>query len=155
MLTVEHSHFSLKITRFYSFSDEGEEGAKEGDKAKDGKDKKDDKKDDKKKKEEEKRKKEEKKKKELKPKVETIKEPLEFDFRPVDLAEPAEKLVKESKAKLKALSDHDEEKMKRATALNALESFVIDTRDKLYQEIYEDSATGKITILSFEMFYQE
>lgn len=46
-----------------------------------------------------------------------------------------------SKEKLKALNKHDEMKKKRETALNSLESFVIDVRDKLYQEVWEDSVT--------------
>ena len=48
---------------------------------------------------------------------------------------------KASKEKLKALNKHDELKKKRETALNSLESFVIDVRDKLYQEVWEDSVT--------------
>ena len=50
-----------------------------------------------------------------------------------DTIEPSEKFVEESRDKLKALNEHDELKKKRETALNNLESFVIDVRDKLYQ----------------------
>ena len=91
---------------------------------------------DKKKKEEKKKKTEEKKeekKKEFKPKTETIKVPLEFTVTLEDMIEPSEKTLGESREKLKALNEHDELKKKRETALNNLESFVIDVRDKLYQ----------------------
>jgi len=39
------------------------------------------------------------------------------------------------------LNERDLAKAKRETALNDLESFVIDVRDKMYQETYEDSVT--------------
>ena len=121
-----------------SVDEEGKEGEKKD--GKKGKDKgKDKKKDDKKK--EEKKKEEEPKKKEFKPKIETLKEPLEFEVRIVDMPRLTEKHVKESKEKLKALNDRDELKKKKETALNSLESFVIDVRDKMYQETYEDSLT--------------
>lgn len=112
---------------------------KDGDGKSDGKDsdkksKKDGKKkDDKSSTADKKKKEEEKKKKEFKPKTETIKVPLEFTMTIEDMTEPSEKIIEESKEKLKALNEHDELKKKRETALNNLESFVIDVRDKLYQ----------------------
>lgn len=57
------------------------------------------------------------------------------------MPEASDKLIEESKVKLKALNDFDELKKRKETALNNLESFVIDVRDKLYQEIYEQSST--------------
>merc|ERR1712241_173371 len=67
----------------------------------------------------------------------------------LDLEPLSDEQFKASKEKLKALNKHDELKKKRETALNALESFVIDVRDKLYQEVWEDSVTeeekGKIS----------
>ncbi|XP_059087977.1 hypoxia up-regulated protein 1-like isoform X2 [Tigriopus californicus] len=88
--------------------------------------------------------KEDKKKKEKaakKPKIETIKEPLEFVTKIVDLTPMSEELITESMAKLKALNDVDELKTAKETALNSLETFVIDVRDKLYQELWEKSST--------------
>ncbi len=126
-------------------SDEAKEGGdakKDDKKGKDKKDKKDKK--EKEKKDDKKEKKEEEKKVEKppkKPKIETLKETLDFEVRIVDLPRPSEKLVKESKDKLKALNERDALKKKRETALNNLESFVIDVRDKMYQETWEDSVT--------------
>ena len=102
-------------------------------------------KDEKTKKEEEKKeeKKKEEKKKPKKPKVETYKEELTYKDKVLDLAPLSEKQFSTSKEKLKALNKHDELKKKRETALNSLESFVIDVRDKLYQEVWEDSVTDE------------
>ncbi len=46
-----------------------------------------------------------------------------------------------SRSKLAKLDEHDQIKVARAQALNNLETQVIDTKDKLYQEIYEQSST--------------
>ncbi len=80
---------------------------------------------------------------EKKPKIETLKEALDFEVRIVDLPRPSDKLVKESKDKLKALNERDALKIKKETALNNLESFVIDTRERFYLEVYEDSVTDE------------
>ena len=94
-------------------------------------------------------KKKEEKKKPKKPKVETYKEELKSKEKILDLVPMTAEQFGASKEKLKALNKHDELKKKRETALNALESFVIDVRDKLYQEVWEDSVTeeekGKIS----------
>ena len=119
----------------------GEKDEKEeaSDKKKDKKDSKKDKKDKKDKKKEEK--KEEKKKKEFKPIVETIKEPLEFEYETIGLKELSTEQMENSQKKLKELNARDEEKAAKARALNNLETQVIDTREKLYEEIYEKSVT--------------
>ena len=83
----------------------------------------------------------EKPKKELKPKVETIKENLEFKVKILDSNLLTDELRSKSKQVLKALNEHDELKKKKESALNNLESFVIDVRDKLYQDVWEESAT--------------
>ena len=129
-----------------SFSAENEDG--EDDKETDAKDgdkdsKKDKKKDGDKKDADKKKKKEEKKKEPKKPKIESIKEPLEFTVRVVDMLEPSEKMLTQSREKLQALNEHDELKTKKETALNALESFGIEVRERLYQETYEESATDE------------
>jgi hypoxia up-regulated 1 len=85
--------------------------------------------------------KEEKKKAAKKPKIETYKVDLTFKEKIMDLKPASKKHIKESLAKLKVLNDHDNLKKKRETALNSLESFVIDAKDKLYQEVWEDSVT--------------
>merc|ERR1712051_246582 len=131
-------------------------GAKEGEEKKDGDDKekidlnegKSGKKDKKKKdkKDKKKEKKEEKKppvKKEFKPIVETIKEPLEFKLDLVDFSDLSSDQYVASKKKLKDLDDRDEAKAAQERAMNSLETEVIDTKDKMYQDIYEKSTTDE------------
>ena len=110
----------------------------------DKKGKKDKKKKDKKDKKKEK--KEEKKppvKKEFKPIVETIKEPLEFKLDLVDFSDLSSDQYVASKKKLKDLDDRDEAKAAQERAMNSLETEVIDTKDKMYQDIYEKSTTDE------------
>uniref|UniRef100_A0A0K2TA14 Hypoxia up-regulated protein 1 n=1 Tax=Lepeophtheirus salmonis TaxID=72036 RepID=A0A0K2TA14_LEPSM len=76
-----------------------------------------------------------------KPKIVIIKEPLEFEVVILNGAHPSEEAVNESIAKLRALDKKDDEKRERENAQNTLESFVIDMKDKLYQELYEKSST--------------
>lgn len=45
--------------------------------------------------------------------------------------------------RLKELADKDAFKLARETAMNKLESYVYDKRDKLYQEEYEEALTEK------------
>merc|ERR1712200_94343 len=100
---------------------------------------------DKKKKDKKKEKKEEKKpeKKVFKPIVETIKEPLEFKLDIVDFNDLSKEQFEASREKLKALDARDEAKAAQERAMNALETEVIDTKDKMYQEIYEKSTTDE------------
>ncbi len=98
----------------------------------------------KKKKEKEKKKAEAKKKQPpKKPKTETFEETLEFDFRILDLQPLGEAQMSDSKAKLKALSAFDATKKERETALNALESLVVEVRERLEDSdgIWRTSAT--------------
>jgi len=66
---------------------------------------------------------------------------LEFKVRIVDSVEIDDKLKEESRVKIRALNERDAAKLRKETALNDLESFVIDVRDKMYQDIYEESIT--------------
>eukprot|EP00095_Tigriopus_kingsejongensis_P002234 snap_masked-scaffold133_size323035-processed-gene-1.2 protein:Tk02234 transcript:snap_masked-scaffold133_size323035-processed-gene-1.2-mRNA-1 annotation:"hypothetical protein D910_11801" len=120
------------ISNFFNKDGDKSEGddAKDTDGKKDKKAKKDDKK-----------KEAEKKIVPKKPKIETTKEPLEFEVQILDLTPISPKLAEESISKLKALNDFDDAKKARETALNSLETFVIDVRDKLYQDVWETSAT--------------
>lgn len=142
------------ISNFFNKESENEEGKNEEDgekteeKTKEKEEKKEEKegsKDEKTKKEDKKKeeKKKEEKKKPKKPKVETYKEELTFKDKIIDLAPLSQEELNSSKEKLKALNKHDELKKKRETALNGLESFVIDVRDKMYQEVWEDSVTDE------------
>merc|ERR1712223_1290402 len=123
-------------------------GAKEDEEKKGDKDSKESEKDKKKKdkkKDKKKEKKEEKKpeKKVFKPIVETIKEPLEFKLEIVDFNDLSKEQFEASREKLKALDARDEAKAAQERAMNALETEVIDTKDKMYQEIYEKSTTDE------------
>jgi len=123
-------------------------GAKEDEEKKGDKDSKESEKDKKKKdkkKDKKKEKKEEKKpeKKVFKPIVETIKEPLEFKLDIVDFNDLSKEQFEASREKLKALDARDEAKAAQERAMNALETEVIDTKDKMYQEIYEKSTTDE------------
>ena len=84
---------------------------------------------------------EKKKQKPKEPKVTTIKEPLEFDSKVVDLLGLTTEQLEASKEKLKALDEVDRIKKERETSLNDLESFVLDVREKLYDELFEKSST--------------
>lgn len=66
---------------------------------------------------------------------------MEFEFSIVYQPPLSEEAMGISKAMIKALDEKDEHKKAQETALNNLETFVIDMRDKLYQEIYEKSST--------------
>ena len=112
-------------------------------KNKDAGDKKKEKDEKKKKEKEEKKKKEAEKKKEKpkEPKIIHIKEPLEFESRILDLVELSKEQFNISKEKLNKLDEIDRIKQDRETALNDLESFVLNVREKLYQDIYEKSST--------------
>merc|ERR1712241_268421 len=112
-------------------------------KNKDAGDKKKEKDEKKKKEKEEKKKKEAEKKKEKpkEPKIIHIKEPLEFESRIIDLVELSKDQFNISKEKLHKLDEIDRIKQDRETALNDLESFVLNVREKLYEDIYEKSST--------------
>merc|ERR1719361_15498 len=115
-------------------------------KEKESEDKKKKEKEDKKKKEkEEKKKKEAEKKKEKEkpkePKLIQIKESLQFESTVVDLVGLTKEQFNVSKEKLDKLKEEDQIKQDRETALNDLESFVLNVREKLYDELFEKSST--------------
>merc|ERR1712223_695651 len=82
-------------------------------------------------------------KKVFKPIVETIKEPLEFKLEIVDFNDLSKEQFEAPREKLEALDARDEAKAAQERAMNALETEVIDTKDKMYQEIYEKSTTDE------------
>merc|ERR1712018_312058 len=110
---------------------------------KDSGDKKKEKEDKKKKEKEEKKKKEAEKKKEKpkEPKIIQIKEPLQFETKIVDSIGFSKEQCNSSKEKLNKLDEIDRIKQERETSLNDLESFILNIREKLYEDIYEKSST--------------
>merc|ERR1739844_215965 len=147
--------FGDSISSFFGDKDEegkdstGDKEPKEKDpknKEKEPEDKKKKEKEDKKKKEkEEKKKKEAEKKKEKEkpkePKIIQIKESLKFESSVVDLVGLTKEQFNVSKEKLGKLNEVDQIKQDRETALNDLESFVLNVREKLYDELFEKSST--------------
>jgi hypoxia up-regulated 1 len=61
--------------------------------------------------------------------------------RVVDLPDMSAKLLAESKEKLRLLDEHDAKKKAREGALNNLETFIIEARERMYSDIYESSIT--------------
>ena len=59
----------------------------------------------------------------------------------MDLDDLTKEQFNTSKEKLNKLDEVDRIKYERETALNDLESFVLNVREKLYEEIYEQSST--------------
>merc|ERR1712203_1311169 len=138
--------FGDSISSFFGDKDEKESDDKKdakNDKKKDSADKKKEKDDKKKKEKYEKKKKEAEKKKEKpkEPKVNHIKEPLEFETNIVETIAFSKEQFNSSKQKLNKLDEIDRIKQDRETSLNDLESFILNIREKLYEDIYEKSST--------------
>ncbi|XP_055642107.1 hypoxia up-regulated protein 1 [Toxorhynchites rutilus septentrionalis] len=76
-----------------------------------------------------------------KPKLVTIKEPIPFKVELVYVNPLDETEFENSLKKIKLLNEIDQAKKRRETALNALESFVIDAQVKLDEEEYASCAT--------------
>ena len=66
---------------------------------------------------------------------------MEFEGKITDLADLTKEQLEVSREKLKALDEVDRIKKERETALNDLESSILDVREKLYDELYEKSST--------------
>lgn len=80
-------------------------------------------------------------KKEVKPKVVTVKEPIKSAEHFVSFKTLSGEQFEQSSKKLAKLLEIERELNRRATALNNLESFVIDIQNKLYEDEYASSAT--------------
>lgn len=80
-------------------------------------------------------------KKETKPKVVTVKEPINSSEKFLSFDTLSKTQFEESSKKLAKLADIEREINRRASALNNLESFVIDVQNKLYEDEYSSAAT--------------
>ncbi|XP_067011480.2 hypoxia up-regulated protein 1 isoform X2 [Anabrus simplex] len=78
---------------------------------------------------------------EKKPKVVVLKEPIVAAEEPQGVPAMSEAQLQEAFKKIQALNEFDREKTRRESALNALESFVFDTQNKLESEEYLAAAT--------------
>ncbi|XP_018328406.1 hypoxia up-regulated protein 1 [Agrilus planipennis] len=77
----------------------------------------------------------------IKPKIVTIKEPIKALENILHIKEITKDQLNQAVEKLEKLNAVDKELNRRATALNNLESFVIDTQNKLYEDAYTQAAT--------------
>ncbi|KAL3224652.1 hypothetical protein MRX96_026448 [Rhipicephalus microplus] len=77
----------------------------------------------------------------VKTKVVTIKEPVAIRLTLVDRMEMNAEQLAESIKKLSDLENKDKAKLARDHARNALESFLHETKDKMYSEEYEKAST--------------
>ncbi|XP_060530480.1 hypoxia up-regulated protein 1 [Cylas formicarius] len=86
--------------------------------------------------------------KEEKPKIVTVKEPIQSSEIILSLGVLGKDQLEKSLEKIKLLDDIERDINRRATALNNLESFVIDVQNKLYENEYSEAGTeeeiGKI-----------
>lgn len=80
---------------------------------------------------------------EIKPKVVTVKEPIKAKETFLSFDTLSREQFEESLKKLGKLSEIEREINRRATALNNLESFVIDVQNKLYEDEYSSAATAE------------
>ena len=75
------------------------------------------------------------------PKPKIMKESFKFDLVELDVAEMTKEMLNDSKSKLKTIKEKEKEKKSRAAAINALEAFIFDTRDKLEQDEFIKCST--------------
>lgn len=75
-----------------------------------------------------------------KPKIVTVKQPIPSEVTQLFTKPLTEGLYQESKKKIDALDEQERQIMRRETALNALESFVIEAAQRLEQDEYSSCA---------------
>ncbi|KFM81998.1 hypothetical protein X975_18921, partial [Stegodyphus mimosarum] len=75
------------------------------------------------------------------PKLLLVKEPVSSTLMYLDLAALDSDAVQKSVKKLRDLDEHDRQRLAMAKAKNSLESFIVETRDKLYNEDYQKAST--------------
>ncbi|EDV19444.1 uncharacterized protein TRIADDRAFT_33578, partial [Trichoplax adhaerens] len=79
--------------------------------------------------------------KDASPKLVVIKEPITITVEHLDMELPPKEAIKASIDKLEELTRRDVEKKAREIAMNSLESYIVDTQDKLYSEAFEAVST--------------
>ncbi|KAK5643342.1 hypothetical protein RI129_007187 [Pyrocoelia pectoralis] len=79
--------------------------------------------------------------KEVKPKIVTIKDPIKAFEKILYINKLTKQQMEESASKLETLNTVERELNRRATALNNLESYVIDAQNKLYEDEYSQACT--------------
>ncbi|GFU72242.1 hypoxia up-regulated protein 1 [Trichonephila clavipes] len=76
-------------------------------------------------------------------KLVAVKEPLISTQEFLDLKGLEAESVEKSFKKLRDLDEHDHARLAKAKAKNSLESFIVETKDKLYNEEYEKASTDE------------
>ncbi|KAL3265417.1 hypothetical protein HHI36_009621 [Cryptolaemus montrouzieri] len=77
----------------------------------------------------------------VKPKVVTIKEPIKGSEKVLTIPSLTKEQFSQSQEKLKKLDDVEKEAVRRASALNSLETFVVDVQNKLSEDEFSEAAT--------------
>lgn len=77
-------------------------------------------------------------------KLVTVKEPLISSQEFLDLKVLEADSIEKSFKKLKDLDEHDRARLAKVKAKNSLESFIVETKDKLYSEEYEKASTDDV-----------
>jgi hypothetical protein len=75
--------------------------------------------------------------------ITVLREDIKFEIVDVDLIPFTKGQLDEFKNKLSVLKEKEREKRKRASALNSLETFIFDTKDKLTQEEFIKCSTSE------------
>uniref|UniRef100_A0A6B2EBB5 Hypoxia up-regulated protein 1 n=1 Tax=Phlebotomus kandelakii TaxID=1109342 RepID=A0A6B2EBB5_9DIPT len=75
-----------------------------------------------------------------KPRIVTVKQPIPSDVTYLFTQPLTEDLYQESKKKIDALDEKEKDRTRRETALNAVESFVIETNQRMEQKEYSSCA---------------
>lgn len=78
---------------------------------------------------------------EIVPKTTSIKETIKFDKQSLDLNEFSEETLNEKKKRIELIKSKEKEKRKKASAINSLEAFIYDTKDKLEGEDFVKCST--------------
>ncbi len=70
-----------------------------------------------------------------------LREEIKYNTVDLDLIELNKDLVEASKSKLHLIKEKEKEKRKKAAAINSLEAFIFDTRDRLSQDEFIKCST--------------
>ncbi|XP_044750034.1 hypoxia up-regulated protein 1 [Coccinella septempunctata] len=78
-----------------------------------------------------------------KPKIVTLKEPITVNIKSLNLMPLNEDQFLQSQKKLEKLNNIEKEVLRRSTALNNLETFVVDVQNKLLEDEYSEAVTAE------------
>ena len=70
-----------------------------------------------------------------------MREEINYKLTNLDLIDLSNATIKESKKKLDSIKEEEKEKRKKSVAINSLEAFLFDTKDKLSQDDFIKCST--------------